>query len=204
MDRGRTKIPTLYKTDLSGCHIAIQSNQQKGQALQDYFCPSSNPTEPNTLKFVYLKPAFKFMPITNEQIDNVITGLSPMKALGPNGIGNIIFKQCQNLLMLHLGPIFWAMFSIYIYHYPHSWKESKMVVLQKPNKLDYMTLKAYQPIALLDTMSKILRLCVARTLTNKSKQHKLLEKHQFGARLGQTIMDVFHMLTGFEGHLEKR
>ncbi len=39
--RGRTKVPTLYETDQTGRHIAIQSNQQKGRALQDYFCPSS-------------------------------------------------------------------------------------------------------------------------------------------------------------------
>ncbi len=182
MDRGRTKVPTLHEMDPTGCRIDIHSNQQKGRVLQNYFCPSSTPMETARTQCVYPKPAFKFQLITNEQIEGAIAALSLMKAPGPNGIGNVIFKQCQSLLTLHLGPIFRATFNMH--HYPQVWKESKTVILQKPNKPDYTTPKAYRPIALLDTMSKILSSCVARMLTNESEHHELLEKHQFGARPG--------------------
>lgn len=151
-DRGRTKVPTLYRTDPSGHHITIQSNQQKGRVLQDYFCPSSESTEPTTFQCAYPKSAIEFTPISNEQIDSAVATLGPMKAPGLNGIGNVIFKQCQT----HLGPIFWVMFSTQ--HYPHSWKESKTVILWKLKKPNYTTPKVYRPITLLDTMSKILSL----------------------------------------------
>ncbi len=71
------------------------------------------------------------------------------------------------------------------------------MVLRKPNKPDYTTPKAYRPITLLDTMSKTLLSCIARTLTVESERHELLERHQFGARPGHTTTDALHMLNSF-------
>lgn len=157
--------------------MAVHLNLHKGKILQEYFCLGNRETMEDMTQCTYPKPAFEFHPITDVQIEGAIRMLNLLKTPGPNCIGNVIFKQCQSLLTLHLSPIFRALFSTH--HYLKDWKESRTVVLRKPNKQDYTTPKAYRPIALLDTMSKILWLCVARTLTLKSKRHKLLEKHQF-------------------------
>ncbi len=170
-------------------------NAQKGRALQEYFCPSDQSPKASIAHGAYPKPSFEFHPIIDKQIDSAINALAPLKAPGPNGIGNAIFKQCQNLLMPHLGPIFRATLSTQ--YYPEAWKESKTVVLRKPNKPDYTTPKAYRPIALLDSMSKIMLSCIARMLTIESERHNLLEKYQFGARPGCTTTDALHMLTSF-------
>lgn len=194
-DSGHTEVPTLHGTDANRTQIMLSTNRQKGQALQAYFCPESTMDNVPTLHGNYPAPAFEFQPISESQIAEAIESLSPMKAPGPNGIGNTIFKQCQTLLTPHLGPIFRATFNTE--HYPQEWKESQMIVLRKPNKADYTTPKSYRPIAFLNSMSKILSSCVVRHLSNESKQLNLLEPHQFGARLGCTTTDALHMLTGF-------
>lgn len=101
---------------------------------------------------------------------------------GPNGVCNIVFKQCVDLLVPHLGSIFRA--SIALEHYPERWKLSTMVVLKKPSRPDYSMAKAYRPIALLDIMAKILSACVADYITFIAEKHNLLLLTHFGGRPG--------------------
>jgi len=53
---------------------------------------------------------------------------------------------------------------------PTTWKMAKIVVIQKPNKLDYSLPKAYRPISLLMTISKGLEAIVARWLSCLAEQ----------------------------------
>lgn len=138
--------------------------------------------------------AFQYQLVMDKQIKEAIDGLSSMKAPGPNRTGNVVFKQCQTMLTLHLCPIFCA--TLDTGHYPQSWKELKTIVLWKPNKQDYMTPKVYQPITLLDTLSKILSSCIAKTLTRASKQFSMLANHQFGVCPRRIMTDV-HTLISF-------
>ncbi len=189
------KSPPLRGTDTNGVQTTPSTNQQTGQALQAYFCPESPTDDVPEPRGAYPAPAFEFQPISDSQINEAIESLNLMKAPGPHGIGNVVFKQCKTLLTRYLGPIYRAMFNIE--HYPQEWKESRTIVLRKPNKADYTTPKAYRPIALLDTMSKILSSCVAKHLSNESERLNFLEPHQSGTRPGRTTTDALHMLTGF-------
>ncbi|EIW77152.1 hypothetical protein CONPUDRAFT_62821, partial [Coniophora puteana RWD-64-598 SS2] len=53
------------------------------------------------------------------------------------------------------------------------------IILHKPGQPDYSTPKAYQPIALLDTLAKILSLCVTKNLTFLAETHNLLPPTHF-------------------------
>jgi hypothetical protein len=68
------------------------------------------------------------------------------------------------------------------------------VVLQKLGKLCYDMPKAYRPIALLNTMWKILAAIIASHITFLTEKHKLLLSNHFGGRPGCTTTDVLHML----------
>lgn len=68
------------------------------------------------------------------------------------------------------------------------------VVLQKPGKPCYNTPKAYQPIALLNTMSKVLTAIMADIMTFYTETHELPPMHHFGGRPGRTTTNTIHLL----------
>jgi len=69
-----------------------------------------------------------------------------------------------------------------------------MVVLRKPGKPDYSATKAYRPIALLNTMSKLLTAIVAEEMTHLLEHHDLLPNTHFGGRPGRSTTDSLHLL----------
>jgi hypothetical protein len=68
-------------------------------------------------------------------------------------------------------------------------------VLCKPGKPSYEIPKAYRPIALINTMWKVLMAILANQLTYYAEKHQLLPKHHFGGRPGRTTTDAMHLLT---------
>ncbi|TFK62800.1 hypothetical protein BDN72DRAFT_740845, partial [Pluteus cervinus] len=80
--------------------------------------------------------------------------LSPFKAPGPDEIPNIVLKKCASTL----APILLIVYRCVLYErvYPDEWKKFTTVVLRKPGKPDYEVPKAYRPIALYNTLAKLL------------------------------------------------
>jgi Reverse transcriptase (RNA-dependent DNA polymerase) len=67
-----------------------------------------------------------------------------------------------------------------------------MLVIRKPNRPSYSDPGAYRPIALLDTIGKILSACVAEDLSKYAELHNLLPPNHFGCRPGRTTTDTLH------------
>ena len=114
---------------------------------------------------------------------------------GPNRICNIVFIKNADLLVPHLGPIYRVTFTQR--HYPDQWKVSFTVVLQKLGCPDYTLTKAYHPIALLDTMAKILSSCVADEISYLAETYEMLPPTHFGGRPGCTTVDSIHLFSKF-------
>ena len=132
---------------------------------------------------------------TESQVYRAINKLSPHKAPGPNGIPNIVYKECADSLIPHLVALFTASFSLG--HFPSHWSQSTTVVLRKPLRPDYTLPKAYRPIALLDTMGKILSSCVAEDLRQVSETKHLLPGTHFGGRPGRSTGDALHLIAQY-------
>ena len=79
------------------------------------------------------------------------------------------------------------------YHTP--WKTFTTIVLRKPGKPRYDIPKAYRPIALLNTLSKVLTSIIAEQLTYYSEEHQLLPIQHYGGRPARTTTDAMHVLT---------
>jgi hypothetical protein len=60
------------------------------------------------------------------------------------------------------------------------WKQFTTVVLRKPGKPKYNVPKAYRPIALLNTMVKVLTAILAEQMMYYAEQHKMLPANHFG------------------------
>ena len=112
------------------------------------------------------------------QIQNQIAKLSPYKAPGPDGIPNIVLKECVKLLITPLTNIFNAIIQLNTYYNP--WREFTTIVLRKPFKPSYDLPKAYCPIALISTTAKLLMALIADNLSTITEHHQLLPTNHFG------------------------
>jgi hypothetical protein len=66
--------------------------------------------------------------------------------------------------------------------------------LKKPDKEDYTLLKAYQPISLLSTLSKILESVIATRISYIVEEHGLLPHNHFRARKRRSCEQALNIL----------
>jgi len=159
----------------------LETNADKSEVLKDAFVLGPVSDIAQHAEADYADPKFKYKPITNTQIRHAISWLGLYKAAGADTIANIIFIQCTDLLVPHLGPLYRATFSLRVY--PSQWKDSTTIVLKKPAKPDYTLLNAYQLIVLLSTIAKILSAYIPKDLVHMEEVHKLLPDKHFGCSL---------------------
>ena len=69
------------------------------------------------------------------------------------------------------------------------------IVLCKPGKPRYDIPKAHCPIALMNTISKLLSSIVTEDLTYMCERYSMLPNMHFGGRLGKNTSDTMHYLT---------
>ncbi|KAG2742542.1 hypothetical protein P692DRAFT_20675603, partial [Suillus brevipes Sb2] len=108
-----------------------QDNAHKSELLYNVFFkppPENDFVEPD---YKYPTPVCEFALTTDPQIHRAIEKLAPFKAPGLNGVSNVVFKKCVDLLVPRMGPIFRATFTLGIY--PTEWKCSSTIVLRKPS-----------------------------------------------------------------------
>ena len=80
-------------------------------------------------------------------------------------------------------------------YFPSVFKKTLTIVLRKPNKPDYTKPNAYRPIALENTIGKVLESITTELLSYLIETHKLLPANHFGARPQRTTEDAMMVLT---------
>ena len=191
-DGGKTRIPSLMTQGPEG-ERKCNTNQGKSKALAKAFFPKrpqqdTDPTEDAET----LPPVCDLDPISKQQVRKHIARLKPFKAPGPDGIPNIVLIKCADILTDRLWRIYTAVVAKGWYFTP--WKAFTTIVLHKPGKPRYDTPKAYRPIALLNTMAKVLTSIIAEQLTFYSEKYQLLPPQHYGGRPARTTTDAIHML----------
>ncbi|KAF8697279.1 hypothetical protein AX14_001381 [Amanita brunnescens Koide BX004] len=81
--------------------------------------------------------------------------------------------------------------------WPSHFKDSCSVIIPKPNKPDYTIPKAYRPIALLNTVGKLLTKILANRLQHDATEFGLLHRDQFGGIQKHSTIDAGLVLTDF-------
>lgn len=105
----------------------------------------------------------------------------------------MILKECR----VELGPLLCKFFTACLgqgYH-PKPLKHSITVVLKKPQKPDYTKPGAYRPIALLNTLAKVLEAVVAGRISKEAEARNLLPQSQMGARPGRSTVSALELIT---------
>ena len=119
--------------------------------------------------------------------------IAPDKALGPDSIPNGLLRECRDVLAEPLAKLFQD--CLQRSYHPKPVRHSRTVVLRKPQKPTYNVAKAYRPIALLNTLGKVLEKIVARRVSALVEEHNLLPTTQMGARPGRSTVMALEMLT---------
>ena len=177
-DGRKACIPTLKVPDESGRSRAIIMNEEKSLAFSWIFFltrPTSdlippNPEYPSRVDY-FFKPIMA-------QLHRCVTRLCPYKAPGEDDIPNAVIKELMEVIAEYLLEIYWAIFSLSTYS--DHWRVWDTIVLRKPGKPRSDIPKAYQPIALMNALGKLLSALVAEDLTHMCDYYGLLPDNHFG------------------------
>src|SRR6266498_1649540 len=80
-------------------------------------------------------------------------------------------------------------------YHPRRFKAARTVVLRKPNKGDYGLFNVCRPIALLNTVGKLIEAAAAKRLRDAAEAHVLFSDFQMGARPGRSTETALELLT---------
>jgi hypothetical protein len=132
------------------------------------------------------------MSISDEEVSSVIKKLHPFRAAGSDGIPFFVLKCLGHPLVSYLTALFQACISL-SYH-STAFCHYNTVLLRKPGKGDYSAPRAWRPIALLNTLGKLLESVIARQIYALSEEHNPLPAQHMGARRGRSIDTALDLL----------
>jgi hypothetical protein len=167
-----------------------ETNEEKCDWLHTKFFPlpmltSSIPSDP-----VYPPPAWTWEPISDDLLHRVVDKMKLYKATFSESIPNCVIKECTNLLIPFVGPIFRSLDELG--HFPEEWAELRISVLRKPGKPDYDVPGAYRLI----TLKKGLPcwLYGAKDLQHivEAEIAGIFPRTQFSKRPGRSTTDALH------------
>jgi hypothetical protein len=143
--------------------------------------------------FTYAYPdPVEWPPFTQREVQVALSMVATRKAPGPDRIPNLALKILKDVLRPVLTPLF---NSCITYGYcPEHFRVAETVALRKPGKEDYTQVKSYRPVALLNTLGKILEKVIARRLSALVERHSLLPPTYMGGRKGISTDHALHWL----------
>lgn len=178
--------------DRDGRHHS--SNEAKANVLADHFFPPPVKADlADTEGYRYPPELSVSQEVTTDEILSILKTIAPDKAPGPDSIPNRFLRECRDVLAGPLAKLFQD--CLQRSYHPTPFRHSKTVVLRKPQKAAYDVAKAYRPIALLNTLGKMLEKIVARRISALAEEHGLLPTTQMGARPGRSTVTALEMLT---------
>lgn len=128
--------------------------------------------------------------ITRHEIVRAIASTISNKASGGDEITNGILKQISTTIAPHLHCIYNV--CLEEGYCPKHFRSAVTIALRKPGKSKYSTATSYRPIALLNTLSKILEFMLAKRISYLAETHKLLPRTYMGARRSVSTEHALH------------
>lgn len=161
---------------LGSSPLQYETNPQaKAQLLQKRFF--SLPPDADLLDIIaanYPTP-IKVDQITITEVHQAIMRPAPFKASGPTLIPNIILQHLAPILSPLLQRIFNS--SLELGYCAKLFRNSVTISMQKPHKDDQV--KSYRPIALLDTIAKVLESILRKKDQRRSRNSSPVTKNTF-------------------------
>ncbi len=132
-------------------------------------------------------PVIKILP---NDVFYALSGLSPQKAYGPDGVLLIVLKNCASVLTPCLVKLFCLCLSTSTF--PLCWKQA--YVQPVPKNCDRSNPSNYRPIALLSYLSKAFESILNRMIQKHLSTSDLLSDRKYGFRKGRSSGDLLSLL----------
>ncbi|KAG0156962.1 hypothetical protein PDIDSM_4145 [Penicillium digitatum] len=162
---------------------AAESDTDKVNLLRKVFFPQPPEADLSDINTTQ-REQYRLPPITDTEVRAAVKKAPPNKAPGYDTIPNKIWmilaepgSRSQRFI-----PLLTAIFNacIRIGHNPMHFQTSITVTLRKAGPRDYRMPKSYRPVALLNTLGKVLEAVVATRIAWLVEEHKLLPDTHLG------------------------
>lgn len=165
---------------------------EKAEVLRQSFFPPPSQADLSDIQGYQYPEPIDCPAITASEIKKAVRTAAPNKAPGADGITNRVLHETLDILMPYLHKLFNACLE-QGYCAAH-FKETVTVVLRKPGKEDYSQPKSYRPIALLNTLGKVLDGVIANRLAYLADTFQLLPRRHTGGRKLTSTEHAMHMI----------
>ena len=126
------------------------------------------------------KSTFKFMPVSQDEVKEIVSNLKNSKATGLDYIDTNTIKLVIDEILPAITHV--VNLSLMNQEFPLSYKQSKIIPLLKKPKDDPLITKFYRPVALLPIMSKILERAAFIQIEKYIETNNLLHPSHHGGR----------------------
>ncbi|KAB5588203.1 RNA-directed DNA polymerase from transposon BS [Ceratobasidium theobromae] len=165
------------------------SNGQKAALFHLTFFPHIPCSPPATLLDTFpQRPLFMLPPILESEIADSLTLCHNHSALGVFGTNYLLLKWA---FKAH-PALFVCLYNscIHLRYHPMCLHNALISPIPKPNRYDMASPKSYQPIILLETLSKLLEKIVAKCITAMAGCLNLIPPDQFGGKEKSSCLDT--------------
>lgn len=166
--------------------------EEKADLLRQTFFPEPPEADLSDIECAEYNDRVSMPDVTEKEVLDAIQAAAPLKAPGPDGIPNKVLQAASSMLAGHLAMIMNQ--SLKIGYCPAHFRKSTTVVLRKPGKDNYTTPKAYRPIALLNTIGKVMDAVIARRLSYLVEEYHVIPKLHMGGRKLRSTEHALHTL----------
>ncbi len=167
--------------------------EKKIEILREKFFPSSSQANVNDIaeSFISLTVSFNSR-ITEDEVKQTIRWVKADKASNTSNILNRVLQ----VSLAELISVLTSLFNACVTHKYHSkqFKKTQTIILRKSKKSDYIDSKTYRLIALLDIMSKVLKLIMIKRLSDIVETHHMLSNAQMRVRCKQFVISTLDLL----------
>ena len=178
-------IPALRDED---GNMHYDHHEMADMLADRFFAPDKGPI-PTTFKDDPApRPEHPHEEFGTEELEHLLKETSNSLAPGSSGIGWLLIRRAWPVIDEVLMSVYNA--CINTGHHPARWTEATVVVIPKPDKLDYSTAKAHRPILLLEMLSKLLEKAIAKQFQHDIVEHELVPSTQFGGRMHSSCLDT--------------
>lgn len=189
---GSSNFPSLKKSEGE----LAETDQEKVELLRQVFFPQTTQADLSDITGSNLSAPnqIPFPPISAQEIYDAIKRAPPDKAPGEDTIPHRVWKvraTSDNFVIIASGIFNACMRTGYNRRH---FQASITVTLRKGGRRDYRIPKSYEPVALLDTLGKILESIVATRIAWAVEEHGLLPKTHLGGRKRISVDHVIQLI----------
>lgn len=184
-------LPPLRRTESD---MYCYKDNEKSQILAEKFFPTTGNADLSDIDSGATPVRNIAIPysVTTEQLLSMIQSLPNNKAPGPDGIPNEALK----IILPAIAPLLAQAISMLLVSgsIPSHFKESITIALRKEQKPDYSLPGSYRPIALENTLAKLIEKIVAQRMADAAEKHAILPWNQMGARKQRSTISAIDAL----------